>query len=147
MSILLRLNILIKVILMTLKSLFYQPLCYKYIQLGRHNCHDNHITSLSITSGVEIKFNAKFSVTDTLIKNFHSQVKDCDTNNLSNDDLAKFVKNACNTYNEAKSTNDKSMQYFHALKILTNFDFTAIAQRHSNLKDKLKSIYESQEVK
>lgn len=39
------------------------------------------------------------------------------------------------------------MQYLHALKKLTNFDCTAIDQQHSNLKDKLKSIYESQEVK
>lgn len=70
-----------------------------------------------------------------MIKNFYSQVKDCDTNNLSNDDLAKFVKNACNTYNETKSTDNKSMQYLHALKILTNFDFTTIDQRHSNLKE------------
>lgn len=108
----------------------------QYIQLDCHNCYDNHITSLSITSGVEIKFSAN----DTLIKNFYSQVKDCDANNLSNDDLAKFVKNACNTYNETKSTNNKSMQYLHTLKILINFDFTAIDQLHSNLKDKLKSI-------
>lgn len=115
----------------------------QYIQLSRHNCYDNHITSLSITSGVDIKFSAN----DTLIKNFYSQVKECDANNLSNDDLVKFVKNACNTYNETKSTNNKSMQYLHALKILMNFDFTAIDQRHSNFKDKLKSIYESQEVK
>ncbi|MDR0774348.1 MAG: hypothetical protein LBE72_03440 [Rickettsia sp.] len=35
----------------------------QYIQLSRHNCYDNHITSLSITSGVDIKFSAN----DTLI--------------------------------------------------------------------------------
>lgn len=78
-----------------------------------------------------------------LIKALYNQIKEKNVNNLTQEELDQFVKNACH---EAKSTESFPVNHIQALRILSKFDFSEINENYSCINESLTKLYLKQQI-
>lgn len=80
---------------------------------------------------------------ETLLKKFLEEFKKNDFNE-EEEQLNKFIKVACK---EAKTPDNIDMQFMQALRIFSEFDFSKIDEKYSDLQHRFTKLYKAQEVK
>ncbi|BFD46287.1 MAG: hypothetical protein DMENIID0002_09330 [Rickettsia endosymbiont of Sergentomyia squamirostris] len=78
-----------------------------------------------------------------LIKALYDQIKEKNVNNLTQEELDQFVKNACH---EAKSTEGFPVNHIQALRILSKVDFSEINENYSCINESLTKLYLKQQI-
>ncbi|XLM34408.1 MAG: hypothetical protein QFX12_03285 [Rickettsia africae] len=107
----------------------------------------NEILSLRLKTGIDINNSTYIDDAnyrkELLLKKFLEEFKKNDFNEQE-EQLNKFIKVACK---EAKAPDNIDIQYMQALRIFSEFDFSKIDEKYSNLQHLFTKLYKAQEVK